>query len=85
MSVPLAEALEQVDLNVGSTYCCLVKGRWVEVRVLAVEPPRMAKPLIPSDVRLDPWPRDHKSAYFSSPEKAVTIKYATLFGADAGL
>lgn len=55
MSMPLAEALEQVDLNVGSTYCCRVKGQWVEVRVRAAEPPRLAKPLVPSDERIDPW------------------------------
>ena len=55
MAVPLAEALEQVDLDAGSTYCCRVKGRWIEVRVLAAEPPGLAKPLTSSDVRLDPW------------------------------
>lgn len=54
MSMPLAEALEQVELAPGSTYCCRVKGRWVEVRVLEGEPPRLAKPFTTSDERLDP-------------------------------
>ena len=55
MSMPLAEALEQVDLNPGSIYCCQVKGRWVEVRVLDQPPPQLAKPFTESDVMLDPW------------------------------
>lgn len=53
--MPLAEALEQVDLDVGRTYCCQVKGRWVQVRVLESEPPRLAKPYSASDMMLDPW------------------------------
>ena len=52
--MPLAEALEQVQLDPGSTYCCRVKGRWVEVRVLEGEPPCLAKPFEASDERLDP-------------------------------
>lgn len=55
MSMPLAEALEQVDLDVGGTYCCRVKGRWVEVRVLQGEPAGLAKSFKESDVLLDPW------------------------------
>jgi hypothetical protein len=56
MSVPLAEALEQVDLEAGRTYRCRVKGRVVLVRVLDVMPPEMF-PAAPTenDVMLDPW------------------------------
>ena len=55
MSVSLAEALEQVDLDAGNIYRCQVKGRWVEVRVLATEPPALAKPFVATDVMIDPW------------------------------
>ncbi len=56
MSVPLAEALEQVDLEAGRTYQCRVKGRVVLVHVLHVMPPEML-PAAPTenDVMLDPW------------------------------
>lgn len=54
MSMLLAEALEQVELDAGKTYCCRVKGQWVEVRVLQ-EPALLAKPFTASDVMLDPW------------------------------
>lgn len=54
MSLTLAEALGQVDLEAGRVYRCRVKGRWVELRVLgpAAEPP---PPFDDSDVMLDPW------------------------------
>ena len=55
MSMPLAEALEQVELDPGRTYCCQVKGRLVEVRVHPIEPPQLAKPFDEADVMLDPW------------------------------
>jgi hypothetical protein len=55
MSMPLAEALEQVELEPGNTYRCRVKGRWVEVRVLEAGSPRLAKPFAEADVFLDPW------------------------------
>jgi len=55
MSLTLAEALGQVDLETGRVYRCRVKGQWVELRVLGpvVEPP-LAK-FDESDVMLDPW------------------------------
>jgi hypothetical protein len=53
MSIPLTEALSQVALTPG-TYCCHVKGHWVEVRVLK-EQPTLAKPFDEADVMLDPW------------------------------
>jgi hypothetical protein len=40
LRVPLAEALEQVDLEAGRTYRCQVKGRVVLVRVLDATPRR---------------------------------------------
>ena len=56
MSVSLAEALEQVDLQAGKTYRCQVKGRIVLVRVvddssLLAGVARLDE----SDVMLDPW------------------------------
>ena len=63
MSISLVDALEDVELEAGRTYCCEVRGRQVELRVLPVSP---ATPFIASgsaetgglrdeDVRLDPW------------------------------
>lgn len=51
MSVALHDALENVDLQVGQTYGVEVKGRWIELRVLADRPsvPHRAEPM------LDPW------------------------------
>lgn len=56
MSISLAEALAQVDLEIGRVYHCEVKGRNVEVRVLdevpaAIEPTALRE----SDVMLDAW------------------------------
>ena len=45
MSATLSEALQDVELEAGRTYRFEVKGRWVELRVLAEE----------AEPRLDPW------------------------------
>lgn len=56
MSMPLADALAQVDLQAGRVYCCEVKGRKVEVRVLEEVPASMLPaPLGEADIMLDPW------------------------------
>jgi hypothetical protein len=56
MSMPLADALAQVDLEAGRVYRCEVKGRKVEVRVLQDTPTSMSPtPLVESDIMLDPW------------------------------
>ena len=56
MSMPLADALAQVDLEAGRVYRCEVKGRQVEVRVLEEVPASMLPaPLVEADVMLDPW------------------------------
>jgi len=56
MSMLLADALAQVDLEAGRVYRCEVKGRKVEVRVLEDVPAAMLPaPLVESDVMLDPW------------------------------
>jgi hypothetical protein len=55
MTISLTEALAQVELEPGKTYRCLVKGRWVELRVLDATPANLAKPFLPKDVMLDPW------------------------------
>ena len=51
MSVALHDALQHVDLQVGQTYGVEVKGRWIELRVLADRPsvPNGQEPM------LDPW------------------------------
>ena len=51
MSVAIHDALQDVDLQVGQTYSVEVKGRWVELRVLADGPPlpKTGGPM------LDPW------------------------------
>lgn len=53
MSIALAEALTDVDLELGHTYHCEVHGRYVELRVLAK--PVTSTGLSEDDVMLDPW------------------------------
>jgi hypothetical protein len=53
MSIPLAEALRQVELEAGRTYRCRVHELLVEVRVLDREPEAPGLP--ESDVMLDAW------------------------------
>jgi len=56
MGIPLVEALEQVDLEVGRTYRYHVKGRVVELRVLEAGSPALAPARIDeSDIMLEPW------------------------------
>jgi hypothetical protein len=56
MSISLADALAQVDLEAGRVYRCAVKGRNVEVRVLeAIPAALLPAPLVESDIMLDPW------------------------------
>lgn len=54
MSTSLAEALKQVELEPGRTYCCQVNGHWVEVRVLP-EVESAASRIPESDIMLDAW------------------------------
>ncbi len=65
MTIALADALAQVELEPGKTYRCQVKGHWVELRVLDGKPTGLAKPYSVSDVMVDPWvelPRPAPSA-----------------------
>jgi hypothetical protein len=56
MSMPLADALAQVDLEAGRVYRCEVKGRKVEVRVLeGVPAPMLPASPVESDIMLEPW------------------------------
>jgi hypothetical protein len=55
MSVSLVEALGQVDLEAGRVYRCLVKGQWVELRVLTATETRPVSVYDESDVMFDPW------------------------------
>jgi hypothetical protein len=70
MSMPLADALAQVDLEAGRVYCCEVKGRKVEVRVLEEAPTSL---LVEADVMLDPW--------VEFPLPSGTFKVQAKFGA----
>jgi hypothetical protein len=56
MSLSLAEALQQVDLDfeVGRRYRCEVQGKVVELRVLD-QLPAGSSGIDASDVMLDPW------------------------------
>lgn len=51
----LAEALAQVDLEVGRTYDCLVNGKRVMVRVVPSGALGPSARYDESDVMLDPW------------------------------
>ncbi len=63
MSISLVDALEDVELEVGRTYHCEVRGRQVELRVLPVPPAIRSVAsgsteiggLSEEDIRLDPW------------------------------
>ena len=55
MSIALADALQQVDLEVGRVYQCRVGALFVEVRVEACAFGPLPTPIEPSDVMLDPW------------------------------
>ncbi len=62
MSISLADALEQVDLEPGRTYECEVRGRHVELHMFDERPPvrnRLPFATTPGlhedDIRLDPW------------------------------
>ena len=55
MSVSLAEAPGQVDLEPGRTYRCQVKGHWITLRVLEEGQPLPSARFDESDVMLDPW------------------------------
>lgn len=61
MSIALADALADVDLEVGQTYRCEVHGRQVELRVRAKPVTSTGLSLVTSpglseeDVMLDPW------------------------------
>jgi hypothetical protein len=55
MSVSLAEALGQVDLQAGQIYRCNVNGHQVELRVLDEPRERMPSSIDESDIMLDPW------------------------------
>jgi hypothetical protein len=57
MSLSIAEALEQVDLEPGQVYSCQVKGNWIELRVLpAGEQPKPVD-VDDSEIMLVPWVR----------------------------
>ena len=56
MSISLSDALEDVELEDGRTYCCEVHGRRVEVRVLSESPTaRSSTGLTADDLMFDPW------------------------------
>jgi hypothetical protein len=55
MSVSLAEALRQVELEAGRVYRCHVKGQWIELRVLGAFEAGPPSGYDESDVMLDPW------------------------------
>jgi hypothetical protein len=55
MSLSIAEALEQVELEPGHVYSCQVKGHWVELRVLPPGVDPRSFRIDESDIMLDPW------------------------------
>jgi len=55
MSISLADALQQVELEVGRLYQCEIGSLSVEVRVEARDARPLPAPFNPSDVMLDPW------------------------------
>ena len=55
MSLSIAEALEQVELEPGRIYSCQVKGHWVELRVLEPSQDPRSSLIDESDIMLDSW------------------------------
>jgi hypothetical protein len=55
MSLSLAEALGQVELEPGRVYGCHLNGNWIELRVLEPKQPPPVSSFDESDVMLDPW------------------------------
>ncbi len=55
MTIPLVEALQQVELEPGRTYHCQVRGHWVELHVLGPNTESEAPSIPESDIMLDPW------------------------------
>jgi hypothetical protein len=55
MSMSLANALHQVDLEAGRVYHCRIGRLRVEVRVEETASELLSTPLEASDVMLDPW------------------------------
>ncbi len=68
MSLTLAEALGQVDLEAGRVYRCQVKGHWVELRVLHSADILPSTRYDESDVMLDPW------VEFPHPTSGIVIR-----------
>jgi hypothetical protein len=69
MSLPLNEALAQVDLEPGRTYRCEVNGKRIELRVLLGSPLDMRPVVIDeSDIMLDSW------VEFPPPGPGIPIK-----------
>ena len=66
----LAEALEQVDLEPGRTYDCVVKGQRITVRVVPAGTMGPAARYDESDVMLDAW-CDLKSEGIAIPNAQV--------------
>jgi hypothetical protein len=55
MSIPLQEALKQVELRAGETYRCQVNGYHVEVRVTAAQEAEPESRIPESDIMLEAW------------------------------
>jgi hypothetical protein len=55
MSLSIAEALEQVELEPGQVYSCQVKGHWVVLRVWPPGFDPKSCRIDESDIMLDPW------------------------------
>ena len=54
MSIPLSDALQQVELEAGRVYECRVGNLQIEVRVKTASS-LLPDPLNPEDIMLDPW------------------------------
>jgi hypothetical protein len=55
MSIPLADALSNVNLEAGHIYQCRVGSLLVEVRVEDSSCGALPSPIQPADLMLDPW------------------------------
>ena len=75
MSIPLEEALAQVDLKSGRSYSCKVNGYRVTLQVTEEVPDEMLPaPLVESDIMLEPW------VEFPFPSGGVSLQVRAVLG-----
>jgi hypothetical protein len=88
MSLTIAEALEQLELEPGRIYSCQVKGHRVELRVLPPDESRKTLLIDEKDIMLDPWvelPRPTSGIFVRATPGTLPLPDALEFPQDASI